>query len=413
MGDFEIKDLYYKNHGVVFNDYPNIEIIFGDGDEGTPDDNEKISTIYFNQDGELIPAEDLEPIWGTPKYIGAIVGGLSLQYFENPDGTYTEIGIGRGEYSGLRKLTKEQYIDALRSSYRVTDPDLTLNVFHKNVAEGFISNFFSIENVQVGLDASTVTKLTDGGRKHIGKYSVDDDGENVTKVAMDVSEDRIDIEKLRDFWGSNYTEEQGDDQTITIYDVQSDDGYVTKAISNRDGIVQEVGVYSDDYAEYSSTSSEVKSDSENEIDDPNIVLIDGIAHYNLPDITTFKFGYQFCTNNFEILGYKVGDDAGDLIEQLGNTLDEKMERGGSNTYVYDNFEVSIKDGKVFSFVIEPTDQDAEFESIAGQWDSAADYKDDELLRLDNNKSNGFYVEVYNDGEGLIDKIAIFGENYSE
>ncbi|UTH16743.1 hypothetical protein [Macrococcus epidermidis] len=412
MGDFEIKNLYYKNHGVVFQEYPNIEIIFGDGSEGVPSDNEKISTIYFNQNGTLIPMEDLEPVWGTPKHTGFWVGGIFLKYYENPDGTYTEVEIGRGEYSGVRKLTKEQYTEALRSSYTVSDTDLTLNVMHHNVAEGLISNFFSIENVKVGSDASAVTELFGNGSKEIGKYSVDEDGDIVTKVAMDISGDKINIEQLREFWGSKYTEENDGDQIVTIYDVQPDDGYVTKAISDSNGIVQEVGVYSDDYSESSSDSSGDASSSENVVDDANIDMVDGIAHYNLPDITTFKFGYQFCTNNFEILGYKVGDDAGDLIEQLGDTVEEKSGRSGSHTYVYDNFEVSIKDGKVFSYIMQPTDQYPEFVSLAGQWDSSPDFEDEHHMRFDNNKTNGFYVEVYDNGEGLVNGIAIFGENYS-
>ncbi|WP_414044930.1 hypothetical protein ACMGE5_00440 [Macrococcus equi] len=412
LGDYEVKDLYYKGHGVIFNKLPHIEIIFDDGAKGEPTDDAKVKTIYFTKHEEMIGPEQVDKVWGASKYMGDFVGGLVTLYYENADGTYTEVELGRGLLSGVRKLDKASYIDALRSSYSMNDDNLTLNVLHPNVAEGMVSNFFNVNGLQVGKDASAFAANINGDSKRFGKYEVAYDGEEmlISKVAMDVSEDNVELEALKEVWGSKYRDSSDGDSLLTIYDVQPDDGYITKVTSNKAGIVQKVGVYSD--SETSNESDLNNSEVKSGIVDPNVEEVDGVAHYNLPDIETLDFGIIFCTNKFTMNGYKVGDDAGDLIESLGEPVEEKAGRSGSDTYVYDNFEVSIKDGKVFSYIIQPTDQYVSFLSLPKNWDSAPAYKDKNHIRLDNNKTNGFYVEVYDNGEGLVSGIGIFGENYS-
>ncbi|WP_414055279.1 hypothetical protein [Macrococcus equi] len=144
----------------------------------------------------------------------------------------------------------------------------------------------------------------------------------------------------------------------------------------------------------------------------NITKVNGIAHYKYPKIDTFEYGKHILSNEFNIMGYHAGDDAGDLIDKLGRVREVTEDEFLGTNYAYDNFEVAVKDGKIFRILLNTRnlDLDPYLEKI---WRVKSENTMSEYMRFDGNKNNGYYVEVYPEmGPTVgINSIAIIGENF--
>lgn len=159
-------------------------------------------------------------------------------------------------------------------------------------------------------------------------------------------------------------------------------------------------------------TTETPSTEEKKVENGEITEQNGYAHIKLPRVDTYDYGQVILSNDFNIKGYHAGEEAGDLIEQLGTPKSTEDNEYGK-TYKYDNFSVTVRDNRIYAFSLDISDQHIS-SNLEKEWGHQSELTYSEFMRFDGNKTNGYYVEVYPDmGKGILSGISIIGENYKD
>lgn len=157
-------------------------------------------------------------------------------------------------------------------------------------------------------------------------------------------------------------------------------------------------------------TTETPSSEDKKVEDGDVTDVNGYAHIKLPRVDTYEYGQVILSNTFNIKGYHAGEEVGDLIEQLGKAKSEKSNEYGT-TYEYDNFSVTVRDGRIYAFSLDISDQHIT-SNLQKEWGHESELTYSEFMRFDGNKTNGYYIEVYPDlSKGELSGISIIGENY--
>lgn len=397
LGNYKVKDLGIRDFGVVFNDVPNIELVFDRNFGVIPDAQANLRRIYFTNYSGKGTIEEVMKVWGKPEYIGEWHDDIQMYYFELKYGNYAEFMFQDDKLVSMNKVRSNVFSDALSASFAMTDSNLPMDLMHENVMQGILKNQLNIKGVKVLDDASKLI----GMKKVYGAYSIVDDGEKITKIAIDMSSDiHTDIYELREQWGDKYEVERIGNVDVTTYDYDIDDGYVTQIKSYDNGRITEIANVSDDYK---APESETMDTS-----DENIIEKNGVAHYKLPDIMTKSFRDKVNNNQITLFGKKVGDEEGKLIKQLGPPIEEQGSKYSANSYIYDNFEIDILDGKVLKISFDVEDKAINPEILMKAWGIKDFEKSESQIKIDPHLEDGYFTEIFV-YEGKVNRINIYGD----
>ncbi|MGK0555231.1 hypothetical protein [Macrococcus capreoli] len=173
------------------------------------------------------------------------------------------------------------------------------------------------------------------------------------------------------------------------------------------------------------TKEDLKSIGENvsntsNKDDNNITEVNGVSHYNTPDILSNSFAESIKRNTFEIAGFGLLKET-DKDPYTALKIDYEESRDG--TAVYDNFSFELKNGTgpkvddnnypVHSITLNVEDQGVKIDDLVEQWDIS-----------DNHAFIGGTFDIYNfdstyvtfnyeENSRVIYEIIITGGNFSE
>lgn len=228
---------------------------------------------------------------------------------------------------------------------------------------------------------------------------------SIVKYIFIHSKNYTDFSKFLNIWGNDYKQTYLDNDGGNSIFMFEKNGQKVYAYKNGGMILSVSKQNVDNLFDENS-----KDGIDNKNTDDSITKVNGVAHYNFPNIDTAEFGDLILSNKFNILGYKPGDgqSVGDLIEDLG---DSKHMTG--DNVVYDNFTLGVGSNGLASYRLDVSDQNVSLQKLVQSWRQKYIKTSDSNIIYDGDIENGYYVVIEVNNSGVVQQIDIIGSNRDE